>query len=103
MCRVPSRRTSTNSPPWDPRDDYHVYGCHVTRDAITWYIDGHEVARATNKYWHLPMRVTLSLGLRSPYERYVDGERVAVPEKSIAAGFPTEMTVDYVRVWHTSP
>jgi beta-glucanase (GH16 family) len=95
-------RHSWNAP-WDPRDDYHVYGCHVTRDAITWYIDGLEVARATNKYWHLPMLVTLSLGLRSPYERYVDGGRVAVPEMSIAAGFPTEMTVDYVRVWHTSP
>jgi beta-glucanase (GH16 family) len=89
--------------PWDPRDEFHVYGCHVTRDAITWYIDGLEVARAENRYWHLPMHVTLSLGLRAPYERHVNGDRLTVPEKSLPAGFPTEMTVDYVRVWHTSP
>jgi len=89
--------------PWDPRDAFHVYGCHVTRDAITWFIDGQEVARAENKYWHLPMRVTLSLGLRAPYERHVESERLPVPERSLPAGFPTEMTVDYVRVWRTAP
>jgi beta-glucanase (GH16 family) len=85
--------------PWDPRADFHVYGGEVTPEKITWYIDGQMVATAENRYWHLPMFVTLSLGLRAPYERYVKGDRVVVAEKSTGNGFPTEMTVDYVRVW----
>ena len=31
--------------PWDPREDFHVYGCDVTPETIVWYIDGNEVAR----------------------------------------------------------
>jgi len=85
--------------PWDPRDDFHVYGCENRPDAIIWYVDGQKVASAENRYWRLPMRVTLSLGLRAPYERYVKGERSPAPEKSSANGFPTDMLVDYVRVW----
>ena len=85
--------------PWDPRDNFHVYGCEVRPKTITWYVDGAKVASAENRYWHLPMKVTLSLGLRSPYERYVQGNRIAVSETSTARGFPTEMQVDYVRTW----
>lgn len=85
--------------PWDPREDFHVYGVENTRDWITWYIDGKEVARKPNLYWHLPMHVTLSLGLRYPFVAYQDGGRKTVPEKTTADGFPTTMSVDYVRVW----
>jgi len=84
---------------WDPRDDYHVYGVQNSKDWIVWYIDGKEVARKPNLYWHLPMHVTLSLGLRYPFVAYTNGERVTVPEKTTAEGFPTAMSVDYVRVW----
>lgn len=85
--------------PWDPREDYHVYGVENSRDWITWYIDGKEVAKKRNLYWHLPMHVTLSLGLRYPFVAYKEGGRVPVPEKTSAEGFPTKMSVDYVRVW----
>ena len=84
---------------WDPREDYHVYGVQNSKDWIVWYIDGKEVARKENLYWHLPMHVTLSLGLRYPFVTYKDGERLPVPEKTTTDGFPTAMSVDYVRVW----
>ena len=85
--------------PWDPRADFHVYGTDVTPEMIVWYIDGKEVARKPNKYWHLPMNLTLSLGLRHPHIGWVGQEMKPVPQAATAAGFPTSMEVDYVRVW----
>ncbi|NNE01396.1 MAG: family 16 glycosylhydrolase [Pirellulaceae bacterium] len=85
--------------PWDPRDDYHVYGVLNSKEEIIWYIDGKEVARKPNLYWHIPMHVTLSLGLRYPFVGYENNERVAVADKTTGDGFPTYMSVDYVRVW----
>ncbi|MGB7327208.1 MAG: kappa-carrageenase [Rubripirellula sp.] len=85
--------------PWDPRDDYHTYAVENTPDTIVWYIDGTEVGRKPNLYWHLPMHLTLSLGLRHPFEAYKNGQRIPVLEKTTADGFPTAMVVDYVRVW----
>ncbi len=86
--------------PWDPRDDFHVYAVENTPEKITWYIDGQKVAEEENLYWHLPMSVTLTMELRPPLIAWagVDG-REPVPENSTAEGFPTEMTVDYVRSW----
>ena len=88
--------------PWDPREEFHVYAVQVTKDEIIWYIDGVERAREKNPYWHLPMSVTLSLGLRWPFVMYRNGDRLPVPEKTTKDGFPTEMLVDYVRVWRRS-
>ncbi len=85
--------------PWDPRDDFHVYAVLNTPEEIVWYIDGKEVGRKPNLYWHLPMHLTLSLGLRHPFVKYQDGRMVAVPEAKTGEGFPTSMEVDYVRVW----
>ncbi|GAA5510831.1 kappa-carrageenase [Novipirellula caenicola] len=87
---------------FDPRDDYHVYSVENNKDFVVWYIDGKEIARKPNLYWHLPMHVTLSLGLRRPFENYVNGQRVAVLEKTTEEGFPTTMSVDYVRVWRNT-
>ena len=85
--------------PWDPRDDFHVYGCDVTPEMITWYIDGKQVAQKRNLYWHEPMNVTLSLGLRHPHIGWVGQDIKPVPGAATADGFPTSMEVDYVRVW----
>lgn len=85
--------------PWDPREDFHVYGCDVTPENIVWYIDGKEVARKPNKYWHQPMNLTLSLGLRHPHIGWVGQEMKPQPSAATSEGFPTSMEVDYVRVW----
>lgn len=88
------------SAPWDPRDDFHVYACENNPTNITWYIDGIKVAESPNHNWHLPMNVTLTMELRPPLIAWagVDG-REPVPEASTRTGFPTQMEVDYVRVW----
>jgi len=93
--------------PWDPRDDYHVYGCENTPDSIHWYIDGLKILSAKNVYYHLPMYVMLSMGVRTPlrYFSKPDPEHpeahraYADPNTSTTEGFPTEMLVDWVRVW----
>ena len=87
---------------WDPREDYHVYAVENSRDWIIWYIDGQQIAKKPNLYWHLPMHLTLSLGLRYPFVKYENNERLPVPEKTTRDGFPTTMSVDYVRVWQKS-
>ena len=45
------------------------------------------------------MHLTLSLGLRNPFVTYKEGDRAPVPEKTTTEGFPTAMSVDYIRVW----
>ncbi|QQY82314.1 family 16 glycosylhydrolase [Tamlana sp. s12] len=93
---------------WDPTQDFHIYGCEVNEQEIIWYIDGVEVARKPNTYWHRPMNVTLSLGLRKPFVEFYNNRNNAVnPESSAATreklkGIPTTMYVDYVRVWEKS-
>jgi beta-glucanase (GH16 family) len=71
----------------------------VTKDTITWFIDGKEVAKKPNKYWHEPMNITLSLGLRHPHIGWVGQDMQPIPKAATDEGFPTEMEVDWVRVW----
>ncbi|MGE4490530.1 MAG: family 16 glycosylhydrolase [Kiritimatiellales bacterium] len=92
--------------PWDPRDDYHIYGCEVNETSITWYIDGEKVLTTANDHWHFPSYVMLSMGLRPPYQvwgspsKFGEGQKTRPnPDTSTPNGFPTEMCVDYVRVW----
>ena len=91
--------------PWDPRDDYHTYGVWSRPDSIFWYVDGVERGAKKNVYWYLPMHLTVSMGLRAPYERYINGVRTIVPypDSIPEPGFPTEMYCDYVRFWNTPP
>lgn len=84
---------------WNPQDDFHVYACENRPDSITWFIDGEKVAQKENLYWHLPMQVILSMGLRPPYMRFQDGNASIPVKPTNTDGFPTEMLIDYVRVW----
>jgi beta-glucanase (GH16 family) len=88
---------------FDARDDFHIYGANVTPEKITWYIDGIQVAEKPNLYWHLPMHVTLSLGLRRPHVTYnncASGfDSCPVVESSTPEGYPSAMQVDWVRVY----
>ncbi|MEN6363401.1 MAG: family 16 glycosylhydrolase [Bacteroidales bacterium] len=84
--------------PFAPNDGFHVYGCNVTPSNITFYIDGVQVATNTNQYFILPMNIIFSMGVRPPLMTYENAKKVPVEIKN-APGFPTEMLVDYVRVW----
>lgn len=88
--------------PFATNDGFHVYGCNVTTNDITFYIDGVQVTKNNNKYFILPMNVILSMGVRPPLMEYGDsGEKLPVVVLN-NAGFPTEMLVDYVRVWENT-
>lgn len=89
--------------PWDPRDEFHTYGVWNRLDSIFWYVDGIQRGAKKNYYWHLPMHVTLSMGLRTPYEKYINGVRNVMPylQSNPEEGFPTEMFCDYIRTWNT--
>ncbi|MEM5547191.1 family 16 glycosylhydrolase [Pseudoalteromonas fuliginea] len=84
--------------PFDPRNDFHTYGVNVTKDKITWYVDGEVVGEKDNLYWHRQMNLTLSQGLRAPHTQWKCNQFYPSDNKS-AAGFPTSMEVDYVRTW----
>jgi len=84
--------------PFDPREDFHTYGCRIDKDSIIWFVDGVEVGRKRNELWHEPMSVALSLGLRAPYATWEDNRLKADPNAG-PTEFDTSMVVDYVRVW----
>ncbi len=88
---------------WDPRDEFHTYAVWNRLDSIFWYVDGIQRGAKKNYYWHLPMHLTVSMGLRTPYEKYIDGVRTVMPypDNIPEPGFPTEMYCDYIRTWDT--
>lgn len=91
--------------PWDPRGDFHIYGCEVNESEIIWFIDGQEVARKANLHWHRPKHLALSLGLRKPFVQFANNRNNTVDPmvdpkaKEKLSALPTTMYVDYVRVW----
>jgi beta-glucanase (GH16 family) len=86
--KLPVHETSNWDGGWDPSKDFHVFSALWTSEEIRTYFDGLLVATDSNQYWHFPMDVVLSVGLRAPL--------IGAPA---AGGFPTWMEVDYVRVW----
>ncbi len=84
--------------PFDPREDFHTYGCEITPQAITWFIDGKAIGQKPNRYWHRKMNVALSLGLRPPYSIYT-AKGFVPSDIQVTDEFPTTMEVDYIRVW----
>jgi len=85
---LPLQEVRSWSAPWDPRDDFHVYGCEWDEKEIRWYIDGRMVQARSNDFWHQALDVVVSFGVRA------DLKVQASPQ-----GFPTTFQVDYVRVW----
>ncbi|MFK7821854.1 MAG: family 16 glycosylhydrolase [Planctomycetaceae bacterium] len=91
--------------PWDPRDDFHIYGCEVNRSEIIWFVDGKEVARKPNTHWHRPKHIAMSLGLRKPFVQFEENRNnpsdpATVPDaRNKLPDLPTSMVIDYVRVW----
>ncbi len=100
--------TQVENSGWDSAADYHLYACENRPDSIIFYVDNQRIASKPNSFWHLDgevdggMNLTISLGLRNPFEKYVSGVRTAVEttfEEAAAAGFPTTSSIDYVRAW----
>ena len=93
--------------PFDPSLDFHTYAVENRPDRITWYVDGVEVGSKPNKWWHRPMRVTFSQGLRRHLIKYnADCQRADPnPENIISNGFPEKarMKVNYVKTWKALP
>lgn len=75
----------------DVTSQFHVYGFLWNEKELQWFVDGQEVARRPNEYWHQPLDIVLSLGLRKPLTAHPSPDR-----------FPATMEVDYVRVWRES-
>ncbi|NRS90418.1 beta-glucanase (GH16 family) [Flavobacterium sp. 7E] len=101
----PQTQKNHSTASFDPSKGYHIYGCEVNTTEIIWYVDGKEVARKPNTYWNRPMNVTLSLGLRVPFVKFIDNvfeaanPAVDSRAKSQLPAIPVSMSVDYVRVW----
>ncbi|WDE97715.1 family 16 glycosylhydrolase [Lentisphaera profundi] len=83
----------------DVRDGFHVYGSLITEKMAYFYFDGKLVGTSDvvdGKAYHSHnYHMFLSLGLRPPYRRTKNNK----DPKITGEGFPTEMHVDYVRVW----
>jgi beta-glucanase (GH16 family) len=88
---LPLQEERTWKAPWDPRAAFHVYGCEWDAKEIRWYVDGRLIQARKNDYWHQPLDLALSMGVR--------GALKTTPSK---VGFPTTFQVDYVRVWTSS-
>jgi len=84
--------------PFDPRDEYHVYGMEWNETTLTWWVDGTVVKQGpAGPQFALgrPMDVALSFGVRPPLA--VHG--VVNATTANASGFPTSFSVDYVRAY----
>lgn len=85
---------------FDPREDFHIYAVNVTPEEITWYVDGEEVGKKKNLYWHKEMNVALSMGMRGEtFTRWDCNQFYPKNVTAEEAGLPTTMEVKYVRVW----
>lgn len=91
QLRAPLHLPSNIHADWQPDAGYHVYGLLWNDQTLTWFVDGKPVASRPNIYWHEPLQIIFSMGLRKP-----------LTEEPSDAGFPTEMAVDYVRVWKSA-
>ncbi|WP_303315281.1 T9SS type A sorting domain-containing protein [Flavivirga abyssicola] len=92
---------------FEPRD-INIFGCLVTSQEIVWYVNGKEIGRKPNVLWQKesdlsnPMRITLSLGIRAPYNQFCSN-RFVMPNPSVLERakdfFPQTMQVLYVKVF----
>ncbi len=92
---------------FEPRD-INIFGCRVTSQEIIWYVNGKEIGRKPNVLWQKeadltnPMRITLSLGIRAPYNQFCSN-RFVMPNPTVLSRarnfFPQSMQVLYVKVF----
>lgn len=73
---------------FDFTEDYHVYGLLWTPASLVWYIDGKEVFRRENDFFHRPLHAMLDCEIMQAWAGLPD-----------AKDLPGSFSVDYVRVW----
>lgn len=92
---------------FDPSEDFHTYAVENRKDTIFWYVDGKLIGQKPNLYWHRPMHVIFSMGLRRQFIKYNAKCQRADPNLAQAttsfAPEDTTMQVDYVKVWEALP
>lgn len=93
--------------PFDPSDDFHTYAVENRKDKISWYVDGKLIGEKANLFWHRPMHVILSMGLRRQFIKYNAKCQRADPhpDNVTKVGFPEDATmqIDYVKTWEALP
>ncbi|GEA10732.1 hypothetical protein KUL49_11070 [Alteromonas sp. KUL49] len=93
--------------PFDPSLGFHTYAVENRPDRITWYVDGVEVGSKPNKWWHRPMHLIFSQGLRRQLIKYNPACQRADPnpDNIVSQGFPEKarMQVEYVKTWKALP
>ncbi|MDO6535550.1 Ig-like domain-containing protein [Alteromonas stellipolaris] len=93
--------------PFDPSKDFHTYAVENRPDKIIWYVDGVKVGEKVNKWWHKPMHLIFSQGLRRHLIKYNSACQRADPnpDNIIKEGFPEDATmqVEYVKTWEVLP
>ncbi|WP_448248461.1 family 16 glycosylhydrolase [Thalassotalea agariperforans] len=93
--------------PFDPSEDFHTYAVENRKDKISWYVDGKLVGEKANLFWHRPMHLILSMGLRRQFIKYNAKCQRADPnpDNVTKVGFPEDATmqIDYVKTWQALP
>lgn len=93
--------------PFDPSKGFHTYAVENRKDKISWYVDGVLVGSKVNKWWHRPMHMIFSMGLRRHLIKFNSACQRADPNAKhvVSDGFPerTTMQVDYVKTWEVLP
>ncbi|MGJ8694151.1 MAG: family 16 glycosylhydrolase [Thalassotalea sp.] len=93
--------------PFDPSEGFHTYAVENRKDKISWYVDGKLIGEKPNLFWHRPMHVIFSMGLRRQFINYNAQCQRADPNPSqvTSEGFPENATmqVDYIKTWQALP
>jgi beta-glucanase (GH16 family) len=92
------RNGGKNTKTWTGPDfsqGFHTFAVDWRADRVTWYVDGAERARMTDKALICPEAMYPILNLA------VGGDWPGAPDA--ATKFPATMDVDYVRVWQPAP
>ena len=68
--------------------DFHVFGLAWTPDELRWFVDGKEVFRRPNDFFHRPLHIMFDCEIMSDWFGEPDPEDL-----------PSTFSIDYVRVW----
>lgn len=93
--------------PFDPSAGFHTYAVENRKDKISWFVDGVLVGEQVNTWWHRPMHLIFSMGLRRQFIHYNPDCQRADPNPNhvVSEGFPEDATmqVEYVKTWQALP